>query len=96
MSALKKERVEFRLSESEKSVLEEAALLSNTTISKFVSETTVAKAQEVISEHKRLQIEASQWESVMDALENPAEPTDLMQEIIGMSLEESWTVKIKN
>ncbi|MDA0146065.1 MULTISPECIES: DUF1778 domain-containing protein [Vibrio] len=96
MSALKKERVEFRLSESEKSALEEAALLSNTTVSKFVSETTVARAQEVISERKRLQIQANQWDSVMEALENPADPTELMQEIIGMSLEETWTVKIKN
>ncbi|MDC5870515.1 DUF1778 domain-containing protein [Vibrio europaeus] len=95
MSALKKERVEFRLSESEKSTLEEAAILSNTTVSKFVSETAVSKAQEVVDEHKRLQVEASQWESVMDALENPADPNELMQEIIGMSLEESWTVKIK-
>ncbi|MDC5840465.1 DUF1778 domain-containing protein [Vibrio europaeus] len=95
MVALKKERVEFRLSESEKNTLEEAATLSNTTVSKFVSETAVSKAQEVIDEHKRLQIEADQWESVMDALENPADPNDLMQEIIGMSLEESWTVKIK-
>ena len=32
----------------------------------------------------------------MEALENPADPTELMQEIIGMSLEETWTVKIKN
>lgn len=95
MVALKKERVEFRLSESEKNTLEEAATLSNTTVSKFVSETAVSKAQEVIDEHKRLQIEADQWESVMDALENPADPNELMQEIIGMSLEESWTVKIK-
>ncbi|KOO14421.1 hypothetical protein AKJ18_13555 [Vibrio xuii] len=95
MVALKKERVEFRLSESEKNTIEEAATLSNTTVSKFVSETAVSKAQEVIDEHKRLQIEAGQWESVMDALENPADPNELMQEIIGMSLEESWTVKIK-
>lgn len=95
MSALKRERVEFRLSESEKNTLEEAAILSNTTVSKFVSDSAVIKAQEVINEHKRLKIEAAQWDSIMESLENPTDPNELMKEIISTSLEESWTVKIK-
>lgn len=95
MSALKKERVEFRLSTSEKKVLEEAAILSNTTVSKFVSESVTGRANEVIEQHKRLQIESEQWDSVMEALENPSEPTDLMREIISMSLEDTWTVKTR-
>ena len=74
MSALKRERVEFRLSESEKNTLEEAAILSNTTVSKFVSDLAVIKAQEVINEHKRLKIEAAQWDSIMESLENPTDP----------------------
>ncbi|USD68116.1 DUF1778 domain-containing protein [Vibrio sp. SCSIO 43136] len=94
MVALKKERVEFRLSECEKSALEEAALISNTTVSKFVSETVSGRVKAVIEEHKRLKIEAEQWDAVMNALENPPEPTPLMEEIIGMSTEETWTVKI--
>lgn len=94
MSALKRERVEFRLSESEKNTLEEAAILSNTTVSKFVSDLAVIKAQEVINEHKRLKIEAAQWDSIMESLENPTDPNELMKEIISTSLEESWTVKI--
>lgn len=93
MVALKKERVEFRLSPTEKELLEEAALLSNTTVSKFVSESATDKAQQIIEQHKRLQIESDQWEEVMDALENPPEPTELMQEIIDMSMEDTWTVK---
>ncbi|RTZ23296.1 type II toxin-antitoxin system TacA family antitoxin [Vibrio penaeicida] len=95
MTAIKKERVEFRISENEKSSLETAAELSNTTVSKFVSESAVVRAREVIEEHKRLQIRSSQWDEVMDALHNPAEPTDLMREIIDMSLEETWQVQVK-
>jgi uncharacterized protein (DUF1778 family) len=95
MAALKKERVEFRLSKNEKSTLEEAALLSNTTVSKFVTDTAIDKAKEVIEQHKRLQVEAEQWDEVMEALENPKSPTDLMAEIISMSMEETWTVKSK-
>ncbi|MGF1758275.1 DUF1778 domain-containing protein [Photobacterium sagamiensis] len=95
MSALKKERVEFRASEVAKNKIEEAALISGTTVSKFVHEAVLSKAESVISEHKRLSVHAEQWDSVMNALENPPEATPLMREIIGMSMEETWTINLK-
>lgn len=92
MSALKKERVEFRATQEAKTKLEEASLLLNTSISQFVAESAIARAESVIQENRRLQIDAEQWESVMSALETPSEPTALMREIIEMSMEETWTV----
>ena len=38
---------------------------------------------------------SEQWEAVMNELENPSEPTELMKEIIEMSTEDSWQVTIK-
>ena len=38
---------------------------------------------------------SKQWESVMNKLESPSEPTELMKEIIEISTEESWQVTIK-
>ena len=95
MSALKKERVEFRIPAEVKNTLEEAALLSNTSLSQFVAESAIARAETVIQENRRFQIDAEQWETVMSALENPREPTALMREIVEMSLEETWTVSSK-
>lgn len=94
MSALKKERVELRVTSEEKRALEEAALLSNTTVSRFIAETVAQKVESVIAEQKRLIVAHEQWEDVMSALQNPAEPTELMKEILGSSMEDSWTVTI--
>ncbi|WP_236534451.1 DUF1778 domain-containing protein [Vibrio vulnificus] len=43
MSALKKERVELRVTAEEKRALEEAALLSNTTVSRFIAATVAQR-----------------------------------------------------
>lgn len=95
MSALKKERVEYRITADEKLALEEAAMLSNATVSRFIAETMATKIESVISKHKRLLVSHEQWENVMFALENPPEPTELMKEILGSSMEKTWTVTIK-
>ena len=95
MSALKKERVEFRATQEAKNTIEEAALISGTTVSNFVLESVMGRAESVINEHRRLQVSAAQWDSVMEALENPPEATPLMQEIIEMSMEETWTINRK-
>ncbi|HAT8499252.1 TPA: DUF1778 domain-containing protein [Vibrio vulnificus] len=94
MSALKKERVELRVTAEEKRALEEAALLSNTTVSRFIAETVAQRVESVIAEQKRLLVAHEQWESVMYALQNPVEPTELMKEILSSSMEDSWSVKI--
>lgn len=40
----------------------------------------------------RSEICSEQWKSVINELENPSEPTELMKEIIEMSSEEYWQV----
>ena len=94
-TARKQERIEFRTTENSKQKLEEAALVSGCSVSTFVCEAALQKAENVIEQHKRSQISSEQWESVMDALCNPPEPTALMREIIEMSVEDSWQVTIK-
>ncbi|PCS22997.1 type II toxin-antitoxin system TacA family antitoxin [Candidatus Enterovibrio escicola] len=94
MSALKKERVEYRVTAEEKLALEEAAILSSTTVSRFISETMAQKVEAVILERKRLLVSHEQWKNVMFALENPPEPTELMKEIFGSAMEETWKVTV--
>lgn len=95
MPALKKERVELRITKKEKETLEEAAILKGTTVSSLVTSFALPGAEEIIEEHKRLFIDDKQWNDVMDTLLNPPEATPLMKEIINMSLEDSWPIQLK-
>lgn len=97
MSALKKERVEFRTSRDVKEIIEEAAELTGKTISAFVCDLVTEKASEVINEHRRILVSQEQWESLMSHLECPEEPNDLMDEILRLSLEEEeWKVTMNS
>lgn len=97
MSAVKKERVEFRATHEAKLSIEEAAALSGKTVSSFVHDLVTEKAKEIINERKRLLVSESQWESLMDALESPTKPTKLMDEVISLSMEDKpWTVTLNN
>lgn len=96
MSALKKERVEFRTSIDVKNSIEEAAELSGKTVSAFVCDLVSQKATEVINEHRRLIVSQEQWGSLMSQLERPSRPNDLMDEIMRLSLEDEWTVMMNS
>ncbi|PCS21212.1 type II toxin-antitoxin system TacA family antitoxin [Candidatus Enterovibrio escicola] len=61
MSALKKERVEYRITAEEKSILEKTAILSSTTVSRFISKTMAQKVETVILQRKRLLVPHEQW-----------------------------------
>ncbi len=50
-------------------------------------------AKETIREHRRSLVCHEQWESLMEALDNPPKPTPLMQEVINLSLEATWKIK---
>jgi len=92
MSAVRKERFEFRLPEAAKRRIEEAAFLSKTSISQFVMESATCRAESVINEHRRLVVEESVWEQVMAALERPPAPTQSMCKAFERyNSEESWS-----
>lgn len=92
MSAVKKERFEFRLPETAKRRIEEAAVISKVSISQFVMESATVRAEAVINEHRRLIVEEDVWEQVMSALERPLAPTESMSNAFKRyNSEESWS-----
>ena len=54
MSALKKQRIDLRLTEDDKNMIEEAAAMTNQSISQFMVSTASERAAEVIDQHRRL------------------------------------------
>lgn len=79
MSALKKKRIDLRLNEDDKSMIEEAAAMTNQSISQFMVSTASERAAEVINQHRRLILNEASWNLVMDAISNPPAPNDRLK-----------------
>ncbi|ANG92856.1 DUF1778 domain-containing protein [Enterobacteriaceae bacterium 155047] len=79
MSALKKQRIDLRLNEDDKSMIEEAAAMTNQSISQFMVSTASERAAEVINQHRRLILNEASWNLVMDAISNPPAPNDRLK-----------------
>ena len=74
MSALKKQRIDLRLTDDDKSLIEEAAAMSNQTITQFMVASASERAAQVIEQHRRLVLNEESWNLVMEALCNPPAP----------------------
>ncbi|ECD9687544.1 DUF1778 domain-containing protein [Salmonella enterica] len=79
MSALKKQRIDLRLNEDDKHMIEEAAAMTNQSISQFMVSTASERAAEVIDQHRRLLLNEESWNLVMDAITNPPAPNDQLK-----------------
>ncbi|XTZ38629.1 DUF1778 domain-containing protein [Salmonella enterica] len=79
MSALKKQRIDLRLNEDDKSLIEEAAAMTNQTITQFMVSTASERAAEVISQHRRLILNEESWNMVMDAISNSPTPNSRLK-----------------
>ncbi|EAN4380545.1 DUF1778 domain-containing protein [Salmonella enterica subsp. enterica] len=79
MSALKKQRIDLRLNEDDKHMIEEAAAMTNQSISQFMVSTASERAAEVIDQHRRLLLNEASWNLVMDAITNPLVPNDRLK-----------------
>ncbi|TRL62662.1 DUF1778 domain-containing protein [Enterobacter hormaechei] len=79
MSALKKQRIDLRLNEDDKHMIEEAATMTNQSISQFMVSTASERAAEVIDQHRRLLLNEESWNLVMDAIINPPAPNDRLK-----------------
>ena len=72
MSAVKKQRIDLRLTDDDKSMIEEAAAISNQSVSQFMLNSASQRAAEVI-------LTEESWTRVMDALSNPPSPGEKLK-----------------
>lgn len=79
MPVLKKQRIDLRLNEDDKNMIEEAAAMTNQSISQFMVSTASERAAEVINQHRRLILNEESWDLVMDAISNPSLPNDRLK-----------------
>lgn len=76
MTALKKQRIDLRLTDDDKSIIEEAAALTNQSVTQFMLTSAAERAAEVIEQHRRVILNDESWIRVMEALSNPPSPNE--------------------
>ncbi|MDU5452198.1 DUF1778 domain-containing protein [Pseudescherichia vulneris] len=76
MTALKKQRIDLRLTDDDKSIIEEAAALTNQSVTQFMLTSASERAAEVIEQHRRVILNDESWNRVMEALGNPLSPNE--------------------
>lgn len=76
MTALKKQRIDLRLTDDDKSIIEEAAALTNQSITQFMLSSASERAAEVIEQHRRVILNDESWARVMEALSNSPSPNE--------------------
>ncbi|MBC1184121.1 MULTISPECIES: type II toxin-antitoxin system TacA family antitoxin [Kluyvera] len=82
MPALKKQRIDLRLNDDDKRIIEEAAAMSNQTITQFVVESASGRAAEIIEQHRRQVLNEASWNRVMDAIAQPVIPDERLQRAV--------------
>ncbi len=81
MQALKKQRIDLRLTDDDKHIIEEAAALSNQTITQFMVSSASERAAQVLEQHRRLILNEESWRLVMDAISHPPTPDDRLKRV---------------
>jgi uncharacterized protein (DUF1778 family) len=65
------EKLDLRLTPSAKRTLQTAALAAHQSVSEFVLESALARAEETLPDRRRFGLSAAQWEAFQAALSTP-------------------------
>ncbi len=76
--ALRSEKLDLRLTADAKRLLASAAAAERRSLSDFVLESALGRAEETLADRRRFDLDATQWEAFMAALDD-APPRDLPQ-----------------
>ena len=77
--AVKDSRVDFRVSDVQKSLLERAAEIKHLSLSSYILSSSIKQAELDIAENEKLILSNRDRDLVMSALENPPEPNEALR-----------------
>jgi uncharacterized protein (DUF1778 family) len=80
--ALRTEKLDLRVSSSAKRTLEAAASASNRTVSAFVLESALARADEALADRRTFLLSKAKWTEFLAALNAPTRPLPRMQRLL--------------
>lgn len=79
---LRTEKLDLRVSSSAKRTLEAAASASNRTVSAFVLESALARADEALADRRLFHLTKAKWTEFLAALDAPTRPLHRMQRLL--------------
>jgi uncharacterized protein (DUF1778 family) len=78
-------RINLRTSPEVKALIERAAALMGSTVSSYISQTMYETSQRVVAEQDTLTLSDRDRDAFLNALENPAKPTQALIELMKLS-----------
>jgi uncharacterized protein (DUF1778 family) len=80
--ALRTEKLDLRLSRSTKRTLEAAASVSHRSVSAFVLESALARAEDTLADRRTFNLNKAQWTEFLTALDAPIRPLPRLQRLL--------------
>ena len=76
------EKLDLRLTPAAKQVLQRAAAATARSVSEFVLESALARAEETLPDRQRFELDAEQWAAFQAALDAPPRPLPGLAELL--------------
>jgi uncharacterized protein (DUF1778 family) len=70
-NAVRSEKLDLRLTPDAKTLLQKAASAAHRSVSEFVLESAMARAQETLPDRQRFGLDATHWAAFVEALDAP-------------------------
>jgi uncharacterized protein (DUF1778 family) len=75
------EKLDLRLTPDAKKALLAAAVASHKSVSEFVLESALARADETLADRRMFHLDATQWKAFLDALDAPPRPLPRLERL---------------
>jgi uncharacterized protein (DUF1778 family) len=79
---LRSEKLDLRLTRKAKTALRAAAAAANRSVSEFVLESALARADETLADRRTFVLNAAQWKAFLTALDAPPRPQPRLERLL--------------
>ena len=76
------EKLDLRLTPEAKQTLQAAAVANGRSVSEFVLDSALARAQEILPDRRQFFLNAEQWEKFLEALDRPPRPMPRLERLL--------------
>lgn len=76
------EKLDLRLTPSAKRTLQIAALATSRSVSEFVLESALARAEETLPDRRKFGLDAKKWKAFLNALDAPVQPAPRLGKLL--------------
>lgn len=79
---IRSEKLDLRLTRNAKRALQAAAAASHRSVSEFVLESALARAEEALADRRTFGLNATQWKAFLAALDAPPRPLPRLERLL--------------